>query len=159
MQQVRKKPVKEKIFFRVAKGALVPADSYAQERLRARKYHVNDVVAVSISKLRSLGFNRLVHRIGQLVVANIHDFHGMDAHDALKKMQLEGNIACDEMMVDFGEGEVKYRIPRSLSFESMEEGEFRQVAVKFCEYIANRYWPDLDPEQIEHMAQSFVEAA
>ncbi|SDY38179.1 hypothetical protein [Nitrosomonas sp. Nm58] len=159
MQQVRKKPSKEKLMFKVTKGALVPADSYTSERLRVRRYRIGDLVAVIISKIRSPGFNRLAHRIGQLVVANIDDFHGMDAHDALKKIQLEGNIACDEMMVDFGEGEVKYRIPRSLSFESMEEGEFRQVAVKFCEYIANRYWPDLDPEQIEHMAQSFVEAA
>ena len=72
--------------------------------------------------------------------------------------QIEANIACEEMGVVFpGIGPVTYRIPLSLSFDSMDEGEFRQTARAFCAYIADKYWPDLDPEAIEEMAESFVD--
>jgi len=48
-------------------------------------------------------------------------------------------------------------IPRSLSFESMGEEEFHAAACGICRTIAERYWQTLTPEQIEHMAESFVD--
>jgi len=55
---------------------------------------MNDVVAAQITKLRNPKFNRLVHRIGQLVVANIEAFAGLDAHTAIKRMQLEDALSA-----------------------------------------------------------------
>jgi hypothetical protein len=192
MQQVHKKPSKEKLMFKVAKGALLPADSFTHERLRVRRYRIGDLVSVSISKIRSPGFNRLAHRIGQLVVENIDDFRGMSSHEALKRLQLEANAGCEEMALkikpsflgtvigylknpamrvvfkffadaigfDVREsGMVIVRMPKSLSFESMDQGEYYEVVRKICNHIAEVYWHELDPEQIEHMADSFVEAA
>ena len=66
----------------VKKGQLVPADSYAESQLRARGLKIGDKVKCDITKLRSPGFNRLVHRIGQLVTANLDSFSSMDAHTA-----------------------------------------------------------------------------
>ena len=153
----KRKPAKERIFFRVEKGALVPADKYAASRLHEKNYKIGDIVAVQISKLRNQKFNRLVHRIGQLVVANIEGFAGIDAHRAIKRLQIEGRIACDEIGITVpGYGMLIQFIPRSLSFETMDEGEYVEAARGICRTIAERYWKTLSAKQIEDMAESFV---
>lgn len=148
---------REKIYLRVVKGALVPADKYAASKMRERGYKVNDLVAADIVKPRNPRFNRLVHQMGQLVVANIEAFSGLDAHAAIKRLQIEGRVACDEIGVMVaGYGMVIQFIPRSLSFESMDEGEFKQAARGISRTIAERYWPSCTPEQIEDMAMLMV---
>ena len=148
---------RERIYFRVSKGALVPADNYVASRLRERGYHLNDLLAANLTKPRNPKFNRLVHRLGQLVVANIEAFAGLDAHKAIKRLQIEGKVACDEIGIMVANyGMVIQLIPRSLSFESMDEGEYQEAARGISRTIAARYWPDLDPEQIEEMAEAMV---
>ncbi len=148
---------REKIFLRVVKGALVPADDYAMNKIRSRGFRVGDVLQADLVKLRNPAFNRLVHRIGGLVAANIEAFAGMDAHESLKRIQLEGNIACTQQVVDMpGIGRCMVTIPKSLSFDNMDEGEFHETARVMCRFIAEKYWPSLTPEQIEQMAESFV---
>ena len=151
---------RDRIYFRVQKGALVPADSYAASKLRERGYAMNDLLAAELVKLRNPKFNRLVHRIGQLVVANIDAFSGLDAHQAIKRLQIEGKVACDEIGISVANyGMVIQLIPRSLSFESMDEGEYLVAARGICRTIAERYWPGLDEDQIAKMAELFVEEA
>lgn len=149
---------RERIFLRVSKGSLVPADSYAESQLRARGYHIGDLLAAELKKPRNPKFNRLVHQLGQLVVANIDSFSGIDAHRAIKRLQIEGRVACDEIGVMVANyGMVIQLIPRSLSFESMDEAEYQEAAKGICRTIAERYWPDIEPERIEHMASCMVE--
>ena len=82
----------------------------------------------------------------------------MDAHTALKRIQLEGCIACDQISLNLPDvGVVIAKVPRSLSFESMDETEYREVAKLMCRYISERYWPSLTPDQVEVMAESFVQ--
>jgi len=151
---------KEKIYLRVIKGGFVPADSYAQSRLRERGYNVGDLIKADITKPRNPKFNRLVHRIGQLVVANLDPFSGMDAHKAIKRLQLEGNIACEEIAITVPNvGMVMAKIPQSLSFENMDEGEYHDVARGICRYLSERYWPDASPEAIEQMAEAMIQEA
>lgn len=158
MTPTKRRP--ERIPLRVAKGALIPADSLAASRLRAKGYSLNDVVFAEIKKPRNPKFHRLAHRIGSLVAENIDVFTGMSAHDVLKRLQWEANIGCEEVVVQEANGDIRLiRWPQSLSFESMDEGEFREVVTAFCRHIAETYWPDLDPEQIEDMADSMVDAA
>ena len=150
----------ERIPLRVAQGALVPADSMAAGRLRARGYHMNDLVFAEIKKPRNPGFHRLAHRIGTLVAENIDVFDGMSAHNVLKRLQYEANIGCEEIVVQEEDGTIRLlRWPQSLSFESMDEGEFREVVTGFCRHISQRYWPDMDADQVEAMAESWVDAA
>ena len=54
---------------------------------------------------------------------------------------------------------VNQRQARSLSFESMDEGEFKETIRAMSEYIARTYWPSLTPQQIEQMAEAMPEAA
>lgn len=148
---------REKIFLRVERGVLVPADEYAKKKLRDRGFRIGDVLTADLTKVRNPAFNRLVHRIGMLVSQNIDDFHGLDAHEALKKMQLEGAIACTQQIVEMpGVGRCMVTIPKSLSFDTMDEGEFHEVARAMCRYIAQKYWPTMTPEAIQEMAESFV---
>lgn len=151
---------KPTVFLRVAKGALVPADAYAQSQLRAKGYTVGDVLSATLKKLNNPRFHRLMHRIGTLCAANIDSFTGMDAHQVLKRIQWEGGIGCEEMGVMVpGVGMAMVRFPLSLSFESMDDGERHEVARAMCRYISEKYWPSMRPEQIEEMAESWVEEA
>ena len=148
---------REKIYLRVVKGSLVPADPVQAAKLRDRRYHMNDLVLADITKPRNPKFNKLVHQLGQLVVQNIDAFSCLDAHKAIKRLQIEGRIACDEigvMVANFGM--VIQFIPRSLSFESMDESEYQEAAKGICRTIAERYWKDCSPEEIERMAECMV---
>ncbi len=157
MRKVRSKP---KVFLRVVKGGLEPADEYARQQLRSKNYHIGDVLTAELKKLNNPAFWRLMHRIGQLCAENIEAFAGMDAHKVLKRIQWEANIACEEMGVMVpGMGLATVRFPLSLSFESMDDGERHEIAVAMCRHISTKYWPILSPEQIEQMAETWVEAA
>ena len=158
MTAERKAHKREPVYLRVIHGGLVPADGYAQTQLRNKKFKIGDVVKCDVRKLRNPKFNRLVHRIGQLVAANIEAFSGLDAHTCIKRLQIEGRIACDEIgiMVQ-GYGMVIQFIPRSMSFDSMDQAEYHDCAKRICRLIAERYWQGLDPEQIEEMAGVMVD--
>jgi len=151
---------RERIYFRVSKGALIPADPYAASVLRERGYHMNDLLAADLMKPRNPKFNRLVHQLGQLVVANIDAFAGLDAHTAIKRLQIEGKVACDEIGILIPNyGTVIQLIPRSLSYQSMDEGEYQAAARGISRTIAERYWPDTTPEAIERMADCMIQEA
>ena len=152
----RQKP--ETFHMKVIKGGFAPADPYTASRLRQRGYHIDDIVGCTFRKLNNPKFNRLVHRIGQLCVANIEAFHGMEAHSVLKRLQWEGNIWCDEMgVVVPGVGLAMVRIPKSLDFETVDDGERHVIARAFCRWIAENYWKGLTEDQISEMAESFIE--
>lgn len=151
---------REKIYLRVVRGALAPADNYAMAKLRERGFKVGDLLKADLTKPNNPKFHRLMHHIGQLCAANLDEFQGMDAHRILKRLQIEGNIACEELGVKIpGFGMVIQRIPKSLSFESMDDGERHEVARAMCRHISEQYWPGCSPETIEQMAESMVQEA
>lgn len=144
----------EKFLLRVVKGGFQPADGYTKQRLRDKGYHLDDVVLAQLSKPRNSKFHRLVHQFGALCAENIDDFTGLPAHTVLKRIQLEGNIYCEEIMVKIaGFGYTPVRLPRSLSYADMEEGEFEEYYKAVTRYVAENYWPDLNEEQIQRMAE------
>lgn len=155
------KPAKrrrERLAFRVAKGCLMPADGYTVGRLRERGYKLGDLLLADLVKPRNPKFNRLVHRLGQLVVANVEAFAGIEPHKAIKRLQIEGKVACDEIGISVpGYGMLVQLIPQSLSFESMDEGEYHAAAKGICRTVAERYWHDCTPEQIEQMAEAMID--
>ena len=154
-----KKPKRQRVktLWRVGKGVLTPYDNATTEALRARKYSMGDVLAAELSKPRNPRFHRLAHALGELVAGNIDAFKGVNGHDVLKRLQIEGNIGCDEIALNFpGIGPCSYRIPRSLSFESMDQGQFSEVITAMCVYVADRYWPGVEPERIQQMAEVWV---
>lgn len=150
----------EKIPMRIQKGALVPADRHAVEALRSRKFSTGGVVFAKLSKPRNPRYHRLAHAFGQLLTENLEAFEGLDGHTALKRIQLEANIGCDEIALNFpGIGPCSYRIPKSLSFESMDQSAFEDVYSAMCAYVARTYWPGLSAEQVAEMVDLMPEVA
>lgn len=149
-----------RVMLRVVKGGLQPADAFSTEELRRRRYKIGDIVAGEIKKPRNPGFHRLAHALGAVISENIEAFSGLDAHTTLKRLQIESGIGCDEIAVNFpGIGPCTYRVPQSLSFESMDEVTFHDTISGLCDYIARKYWPTMDAGQIERMAELWVSAA
>lgn len=151
----KRKP--ERFPMRVQKGCFVPADRSTQERLRDRGFRTGDLVFMEIRKPRNPKFHRLAHALGQLCAENIEAFEGMEAHRVLKRLQIEAQIGCDEMAIVVpGVGKCLHLIPRSLSFESFDEGEFKEIISGFCRHIVATYWNTLTPEEVEEMAGVMV---
>ena len=147
---------RERILLRVERGALVPADAHSQQRLRERGYRVGDVLAAELAKPRSPGFWRLAHRIGTLCAQSIDAFNGLNAHQAIKKIQADAGLECDVTHTDIpGLGVLVSKQPRSLSFESMEQGQFYEFTRAACRHIASTYWPHLTAEAVQEMADTF----
>lgn len=144
---------------RVIKGGYAPADSSAAAVLR-KSHRVGDLVFAEFKKPRNPGFHRLAHALGSMIVENIEAFAHLDSHSALKRLQIEADVGCDHLALNFpGVGPVMYRQARSLSFESMGEDEFKSVIAGMCAHVAKTYWPTLSAEEIEQMASCWVEAA
>jgi hypothetical protein len=150
---------KPRYALRVIRGGYAPADATAAGALR-QKHRVGDLVFAEFTKPRSPGFHRLAHQLGAMLAANLDAFTGKDAHDVLKRLQIEANVGCDSIALNFpGIGPCEYRIPQSLSYESMDEDTFRGVIAGMCRHVSAKYWSSCSAEQIEQMASVWVEAA
>jgi len=146
-----------KLMLRVIRGGFAHADVYTSSKLRERGYAIGDIVAGVITKPRNPKFFGLAHGLGNLVAENIESFTGMDAHKVLKRIQREAMIECEEFafMVP-GVGMVTQFTPRSLSFESMDDGTFHEVYAAMCAHIVKTYWPSETTERVAEMAQLMV---
>lgn len=142
---------------RVIKGGYAPADCSTASVLR-QSHRVGDLVFAEFKKPRSPGFHRLAHKLGAMLAENLEVFEHLQSHQVLKRLQIEGDIGCEHLALNFpGIGPVEYRQARSLSYESMEQDEFRQVIEGICRYVQKTYWPSCTAEEIERMAELWVE--
>lgn len=156
MAKAAKKP---RHALRVIRGGYAPADASTAAVLR-EGHRVGDLVFAEFTKPRNPDFHRLAHKLGGLLSENLDAFEGMGWHAVLKRLQIEGDIGCDHIALLFpGVGPAEYRVPRSLSYESMDDAEFKTVIAAMCKYVAKTYWPTCTPEQVEQMASCWVEAA
>lgn len=165
---------------------LVAATASDAQRLKTKGNKVGDLIFARMTKPRNPGFHRLAHAIGQLAVDNIEAFAHLEAHSALKRLQIESGAGCDLLAVsmqpiwsqvlgfiDVNIGRpvadmlrltmealglrgrlIVVAVPRSLSYDSMDEIEFKEVIKTICKYMAAHYWPSMSPEQIEEMAEA-----
>lgn len=154
--QLKRRP--ERFALRVVKGGFNVADITTAERLRNRSYRVGDLVFAEFKKPRNPKFHALAHQLGALCVENLEPFSGMKPHAVLKRLQIESGVGCEEIALRFpGIGPCVYRTPISMSFESMDDGEFKDVMRGLCRHIASEYWPGVDPQAIENMAGCMIQ--
>lgn len=134
-------------------GAFVPSSDADQHFLRERGYRVSDRVRAVLTKPRNERFNRLVHGMGYLIVENIEGYEGLRSHDAIKKLQIEARIHCDVESMTF-EGMLLQRfIPRSISYDSMDEHTFQKFWEDCCRYLIEKHWHNFDEEQLTEMIE------
>lgn len=138
-------------------GAFIPDGPIARNECRDRKFRVGQKVLVSFHKLRNWGTDKHAHNIGKLLRNNLDAFSGYhNNHDVLKFLQIEGNIACDQIGgTDKDGNDIIYKIPRSLRHEEMDEDEILQVINKMYQFVSERYWPEMTPEAVQEMAEMF----
>lgn len=155
MTTIKKRP--ERIAMEVVKGGFRPADSLAYGKLKARDYHIGDIVFAEIKKPRNPKFHRLAHGLGSLIQQNVDGFENLDAHQVLKRLQIESGVGCEEIAYFIPEyGTIIQKVPTSLSFESMDEGEFKELFRGLCQHVRDRYWLDLSNEEIEEMVECMI---
>lgn len=148
---------RETIELRIEKGCLVPLDDRAKMLLRSRGYAVGDVVTADLRKERNGRYHRLVFALGNVVAENIEAFEGMGAHSVLKKLQLESEAGCERKGVSLpGVGACTVIVPRSLSYQEMDETEFQAVSKMLCAHVAKAYWPTMSAEDVERMAANWI---
>ncbi len=140
--------------------ALVADSGIDKFLLKERGYKSGDKVRAELKLPRNLKFHRLVHALGRMCVDQIEDFHGLLAHDAVKRLQRESGLCCDIQTIDLpGIGRLDVAVAQSISFDSMEEAAFRELYQGICRHIAARYWPTLTEEQVAEMAELMPEVA
>lgn len=144
----------EKFALRVVKGGFRPADCTTESRLRDKGYNSGDIVFAQLTKPRNPKFHRLTHQFAIMLRDNIDEFSEIEPHSILKRIQYEANIGCEEIGAKVpGVGFVMIRIPKSLSFESMDQGEFSEVYRAMCRHVAETYWHGMTERQIAEMAE------
>lgn len=175
------------IALRVIKGGFVPANEQTRQILRQARLKKGNLVLANIERPRKPGFYRLAHAFARVCRENIEAFESFTEHEVLKHLQLETGLGCRSISVPAShvwsqaavaiedaigkealaslnqvEGLLSGRMvsvkqPRSLSFGSMSEDEFRHIFQGFCRYIATKYWPTLSEHQVAELAHLMPE--
>ncbi|WP_253191000.1 hypothetical protein [Xanthomonas axonopodis] len=149
---------------RLAMLAEHPVD---RELMKQRGYRRGQEVRLEIKAPRDAWRHRLLHKIGKLMVENVDGWEALDTHEAVKRLQREAGVCCDEIDMDatavvaavlaasdaaFGPGASKLlrevlpkietipvTVARSLAFDSMDEDEFRRLFEGITRYIGSAY--------------------
>lgn len=134
-------------------GAFVPNSDADQHYLRERGYKVGEKVRAVLTKPRNEKFNRLVHGMGHLIVENIEGYEGLRAHDAIKKLQSNGKIHCNIETLTFEDLSVQRYVPKSLSYDSMDEHTFQDFWSQCCKYLIDKHWHNLSEDELTEMIE------
>lgn len=121
-------------------GCLVPANEIDARLLRERKFHMGKEVRAELKQPRAAWQHRLIHKIGMLMVDNVEGWEQLGAHDAVKRLQRESGICCEDMEIDLpGVGKIIIKQAESLDFDSMEQDRFELMFDGITEYIGQNF--------------------
>ncbi|MGX1201119.1 hypothetical protein [Marinobacter sp. MBR-105] len=176
------KTTEPKYALQVVKGGFVPADDETLAALKRTPLKIGSLVLADLQIPRNPMFYRRAHKFAQVCRDNIEAFHGLTEHSILKRLQLETGFACEPVTVpaELFWGEISGLIraavgaeadcaleqigallkdervtafkPASLAFGNMDESEFKAMFEGFCNYIAEKYWPDLTAAEIDALS-------
>lgn len=132
----------------------VALTEWDRRAFKERKYHVGTEVRAELKKPRDIVQHRRSHAIANLVIENFEGFPN-DAHATLKQLQRESGVFCDiTEYKDVDGNKFQVKEAQSLSFDSMEQGDFEKFYKGICQHICNEYWPHMTPEEVEVMADA-----
>lgn len=134
---------------------LKPQDMGAKRKMARLKEE--DVYAVKVWRPRSPAHWFRAHRFAGVLAKNIEEFAGLDQHRVLKRLQWETGFHCEEIGAMVGDQHVVVKIPKSLSFDDMDEDEFRDFYKAIARLVADKYWHGCDADQIEEMIKLMPE--
>ncbi|WP_254898845.1 hypothetical protein [Stenotrophomonas sp. NA06056] len=148
-------------------GALVPADDVDGRLMRDRKLRIGRKIRAELKQPREEWQHRLIHKIWHLMVDNVEGWEQLDAHDAVKRLQLDADVCCETVEMDatpviaavldacealLGAGARKVlagvlpeirtlpvKRAESLSFDEMDQACFQELFDGLTEYIGRHY--------------------
>lgn len=142
--------------------ALVASHPFDRRQCKERRYRAGDEVRAELKKPRNVKFHRLMHAIGTLLVEHAPGFEHLDAHGAIKRVQREAGVCCEEMTVDMGTlrigdmeiplGERPVKVPESMAFDDMSQERSEELFKGVTDWIAANLWPDMPAHAVEELA-------
>jgi hypothetical protein len=140
----------KKLIFVKAVGKLLPVDDIAEEALAAIKY--GEEVAIEIKKPHNIKLFKRYWALVNIVWQNQDRYETRDqVHTALK---LSTGI-YDQIELPGG---VIYKVPGSVSFDSMDAVEFHQFWKRVCDVIATHYLPGVSNEWLQEEVEKLIGA-
>lgn len=134
-------------------GAFVPKSDADNHYLRERGYKNGETIRAVFNKPRNERFNRLVHGMGHIIVENLEGYENLRSHEAIKKLQVEAKVHCDVEVLEF-DGMVLHRyIPKSISYDSMDEHTFQSFWMECCNFLIEKHWHNLNEDQLTDMIE------
>lgn len=137
------------------------------------------IVALIIRQTRSATYWRKAHKVGQFLATHTEYFASEQPHEVLKRLQvlagqhcrieqiearplIDAISRCLESLLDPEQmpevrlrleafTKVPMRVPESLSFDTMDEAEFRFFMGALFDWISQHIWPNMEPDKIEQM--------
>ncbi|MGN6314627.1 MAG: hypothetical protein ACTHMO_12835 [Rhodanobacteraceae bacterium] len=163
-QPVKRKKDRRALYLRVHRvmipetgelvGALLPESIVSQREMRERALKTGDVVRCELRKKRNPRYWRLVHALGGLLADQAEGYEGLSQHKALKKLQRDANVECDQETFDIPDlGTVTRSAPRSLSFDELDEQAFDVAWAQMVAH-ASKALKGLDEETIQQLCDS-----
>lgn len=148
-------------------AVFAPCHEIDRRLARERKFRIGQEYRADIKQSRAAWQHRLIHKIGQIMVDNVEGFEQLNSHDAIKRLQRESGVCCEEVDIDarpviravlalvqtlvgkrtFAKlakmlpviETVPVRQAESLAFDEMEQDRFQQLFDGITEHIGNRY--------------------
>jgi hypothetical protein len=110
-------------------GALVPDHPIDRRSMRERKFNTGKMLRATLRQDRNPAFWRKAHVLGGWLADNVDTFSGCDMHSAIKRLQENSGIGCDDedFSIDLGSLGVHKgtrTVARPLNFDDLDEGEF-----------------------------------
>jgi hypothetical protein len=136
------------------RAAWVAAGPSDASILSERGYKLNTKVRAVMTQPRNPKFNSLVHGLGKILAQNIDRFAGKLSHDAIKALQLESGVYCDQESTEVpGLGLLIIKRPQSIAYDSMGDDEFKGFWSQCCAYLVVNDWPTLTEDRLTEMAE------
>lgn len=137
---------------------IVPAYPLDRKAMNDRGLRVGDIVLMDVFKDRNPRFWRLFHALSGFVAENVEVMNGLRHHDALKTLQLDGNIHCEMATFTLEDGtKLLHRVPKSLNFDDTDETEAAQIWQQLCDYVASTYFADWDADTVAEAADHWAD--
>lgn len=149
---------------------IVPAYLLDKRAMNDRGLRVGDFVLMDVFKDRNPRFWRLFHALSGFVAENVEDMNGLRHHDALKKLQLDGNIYCQFEIIEPDPGTAELlrqaglpvtgwhkRVAKSLNFDDTDETEAAQIWEELCDYVAKTYFAGWDSDTVAQAADHWAD--
>lgn len=163
--------------------AFVAATKWDRAELKERGYHTGDELWAALYKSRNTKFHRLAHAIGNMMREHVPGFEHLTAHAALKRLQIEADAFCETEVIDAtpavsmmlglvtavaGQSVadeiaaalparvvIERKVARSMSYDSMDQGEFEQCFAGMFDYMAAHYFVDMTADEVAILLEAY----